>query len=199
MGQQMINLKHLTIVGFSSIIFALTGCSSTPPPKQTYDNVCSIYNHDREWKDATTKSYRKWGTPPNVLMAIVHQESRFKPDAQPPREYALGVVPLPRKSSSFGYSQAKDGTWHDYMKATGNWGASRSDIEDSMDFIGWYNYQSYKRLKISRKDTYKLYLAYHEGHTGYSRRTYLKKKWLLKVAKKVSDRARMYQKQNRRC
>lgn len=177
----------------------LTGCSSTPPPAKSMDNLCSIYYHDNDWQDAANKSYKKWGTPPYVLMAFVHQESRFKPDAQPKREYALGVIPLPRRSSAFGYPQAKDGTWSDYKKATGNWGASRSDIEDSLDFIGWYNYQSYKRLKISRKDTFKLYLAYHEGHTGYERRNYLSKKWLQKVAKKVANRARMYRNQERKC
>jgi len=193
------SLKRYTLIGLSFITLIMAGCSTTPPPKSTYDNLCSIYYHDDDWKEAAKKSYRKWGTPPYVLMAMIHQESRFKPDAQAPREYALGVIPLPRKSSAYGYPQAKDGTWHDYMKSTGNWGASRSDIEDSMDFIGWYNYQSYKRLKISRKDTYKLYLAYHEGQGGYSRRTYLKKKWLLKVAKKVSNRARMYQRQYRKC
>lgn len=192
-------LKRLLILALSAIILTMTGCSSTPPPKQTYDNICSIYSHDRDWKEAALKSYKKWGTPPYVSMALIHQESRFKPDAQPAREYALGMIPLPRSSSAYGYSQAKDGTWHDYMKSTGNWGASRSDIEDSLDFIGWYNYQSYKRLKISRKDTYKLYLAYHEGQGGYSRRSYLKKDWLLAVAKKVSNRARMYKKQYSRC
>lgn len=195
----MIRSKRLLLIPLTAITFIISGCTSTPPPKKTFDNVCSIYNHDREWQDAALKSSRKWGTPSYVLMALVHQESRFKPDAQPPRKYSLGMIPLPRKSSAYGYSQAKDGTWSDYMKATGNWGASRSDIEDSMDFIGWYNYQSYKRLKISRKDTYKLYLAYHEGHTGYSRRNYIKKPWLLKVAKKVSNRARMYKKQTRKC
>ncbi len=177
----------------------LSGCSTTPPPKHTYDNLCSIYYHDTDWKYAARKSYKKWGTPPYVLMAFVHQESRFKPNASPKRDYALGFIPLAKKSSAYGYSQAKDGTWHDYMKATGNWGASRSDIEDSLDFIGWYNHQSYKRLKISRKDTFKLYLAYHEGHTGYKRRNYLKKDWLIKVAKKVSNRARMYRKQYKTC
>lgn len=180
-------------------ITVLSGCSSTPPPKKSMDNLCSIYSYDSDWKYAARKAYKKWGTPPYVLMAFVHQESRFKHDAQPARDYALGLIPLPRRSSAYGYSQAKDGTWHDYMKSTGNWGASRSDIEDSMDFIGWYNYQSYKRLKISRKDTFKLYLAYHEGHGGYERRNYLKKKWLQKVAKKVSNRARMYKKQYRKC
>lgn len=188
-------LSGLLIIGY----FAVTGCSSTPPPKKSMDNLCSIYYHDDDWQEGANRSYKKWGTPPYILMAFVHQESRFKPDAQPAREYALGMIPLPRRSSAYGYPQAKDGTWHDYMKATGNWGASRSDIEDSLDFIGWYNYQSYKQLGISRKDTFKLYLAYHEGHTGYKRRNYLKKRWLIDVAKKVSNRARMYRKQARKC
>ena len=195
-------MSYWKLLVSSSLLISLlviSGCSSTPPPVKSMDNICSIYYHDDDWQDAANQSYRTWGTPPYVLMAIVHQESRFKPNAQPPREYALGMVPLPRRSSAFGYPQAKDGTWHDYMKSTGNWGASRSDIDDSLDFIGWYNYQSYKRLGISRKDTFKLYLAYHEGHTGYERRNYLKKQWLVKVAKKVSNRARMYRKQYRKC
>lgn len=184
---------------FLAFILALTGCSSTPPSVKSMDNLCSIYAHDRDWRNAANKAYKKWGTPPYVAMAIIHQESRFKHNAQPKREYALGMIPLPRKSSAYGYPQAKDGTWGDYIKSTGNSGASRSDIYDSLDFIGWYNYQSYKRLKISRKDTFKLYLAYHEGHGGYKRRNYLKKKWLIKVAKNVSNRARMYKKQYRKC
>ena len=177
----------------------LGGCSSTPPPKKTYDNICSIFQHDPDWREAAQKSQKRWGTPPYVLMAMVHQESRFKPDAQPDRPYALGFIPLLRSSSAYGYSQAQDGTWNDYKKATNRWSPSRSDIEDALDFMGWYNYQSHKRLKISRKDSYKLYLAYHEGQGGYSRRTYLKKPWLLKVAKKVSKRSRLYKKQYQRC
>ncbi len=182
-----------------SSLVILSGCSSTPPPKKTYDNICSIFQHDPDWREAAKKSQIRWGTPPYVLMAMVHQESRFKPDAQPDRPYALGFIPLPRKSSAYGYSQAQDGTWKDYQKATNRWSPSRSDIEDALDFMGWYNYQSHKRLKISRKDSYKLYLAYHEGQGGYSRRTYLKKPWLLKVAKKVSNRSRLYKKQYRKC
>lgn len=190
------NLKLIAAFGLAILV---AGCSSTPPPKNTYDNICSIYSHDRDWKYAAKKAYKKWGTPPHVAMAFIHQESRFKPHAQPARDYALGLIPLPRQSSSYGYSQAKEGTWGDYVKATRNSGASRSDIEDTLDFIGWYNYQTHKRLKVSRKDTYKQYLAYHEGRGGYAKKTYLKKKWLLKVAKKVSNRARMYQKQAKRC
>jgi hypothetical protein len=190
--------KLLVSTAILSLIL-LAGCSSSPPPTKSLDNLCSIYYHDDDWQDGAKRAYKRWGTPDYVAMAFIHQESRFKPDAQPKREYALGFIPMPRRSSAYGYPQAKDGTWHDYMKATGNWGASRSDIEDSLDFIGWYNYQSYKRLGISRKDTFKLYLAYHEGHTGYKKRNYLKKDWLIKVAKKVSNRARMYRKQAKKC
>lgn len=190
--------KLFGLLAIASLLL-LSGCSSTPPPKKTYNNICSIFSHDRDWKNASIRAYKRWGTPPYVLMAMVHQESRFKPHAQPDRPYALGFIPLLRNSSAYGYSQAQDGTWNEYKKATKRWSASRSDIEDALDFMGWYNYQTHKRLKISRKDTYKLYLAYHEGQGGYSRRTYLKKPWLLKVAKKVANRGRLYKKQYRKC
>ena len=32
--------------------------------------------------------------------------------------YFLGIIPLGRESSAFGYAQALDGTWTDYKKAT---------------------------------------------------------------------------------
>lgn len=193
-----INQKALGLGLLTSLVL-LSGCSTTPPPQKTYDNICSIFQHDSDWREAAQKSQIRWGTPPYVLMAMVHQESRFKPDAQPSRPYALGFIPLPRQSTAYGYSQAQYGTWKDYQKATNRWSPSRSDIEDSLDFMGWYHYQSHKRLNISRKDSYKLYLAYHEGQGGYSRRTYLQKPWLQKVAKKVADRSRMYKRQYAGC
>lgn len=193
-----INQKVLGLGLLTSLVL-LSGCSTTPPPQKTYDNICSIFQHDSDWREAAQKSQIRWGTPPYVLMAMVHQESRFKPDAQPSRPYALGFIPLPRQSTAYGYSQAQYGTWKDYQKATNRWSPSRSDIEDSLDFMGWYHYQSHKRLNISRKDSYKLYLAYHEGQGGYSRRTYLQKPWLQKVAKKVADRSRMYKRQYAGC
>ena len=54
-------------------------------------------------------------------------------------------------------------------------------------------------LKISKKDAFKQYLAYHEGQTGYARGTYRKKSWLMGVANKVSSRASMYKSQLTRC
>ncbi|MEJ6753219.1 MAG: hypothetical protein QNK71_08585, partial [Amylibacter sp.] len=42
-------------------------------------------------------------------------------------------------------------------------------------------------------------LAYHEGHAGFRRGTYKRKKWLMKVAKSVQKRAVLYSSQLARC
>jgi hypothetical protein len=42
-------------------------------------------------------------------------------------------------------------------------------------------------------------LAYHEGHGGYNRATYLQKPWLMAVARKVQSRADTYQVQLVHC
>jgi hypothetical protein len=42
----------------------------------------------------------------------------------------------------------------------------------AIDFIGWYNRQSYQRSNIALNDSYHLYLAYHEGHGGFNRRSF---------------------------
>jgi hypothetical protein len=183
---------------FIPLTILITSCSSNPP-KETHNNICHIYEYDDDWEDAAKESASDWGTPEYVLMAFIHQESRFTNDAQPEREYALGFIPLPRRSSAFGYPQAQDPAWLDYQRASKNRSARRTDIEDSLDFVGWYNYQSHIRNKISRHDAYNLYLAYHEGHGGYNRKTYLKKKWLIKVAKKVERRAAIYKNQLKNC
>ena len=52
---------------------------------------------------------------------------------------------------------------------------------------------------ISKWDAYNQYLAYHEGHGGYKRKTFRNKDWLVKVAKKVDQRARDYGAQLKRC
>ena len=70
---------------------------------------------------------------------------------------------------------------------------------DAIDFVGWYNDQSYHRNQIDKTDAYRLYLAYHEGHGGYSRQTYSDKAWLLDAARNVASRANEYDGQLQRC
>jgi hypothetical protein len=174
-------------------MLALAGCTTSQP--QDVNNVCAIFQEKGGWYDDAADARDDWGSPIPVMMAIMHQESRFKAKAKPPRKKIFGFIPGPRPSNAYGYSQALKSTWKSYKRSAGNYGADRDDFGDAIDFIGWYNYQSHKRSGISRKDAYRLYLAYHEGHGGYNRRTYKKKQWLIDVARKVQRRANTYQKQ----
>ena len=179
------------------VLLAVAACTTSPP--QNVNNLCDIFREKDDWYDDAVDASKEWGSPVPVMMAIIYQESRFKAKAKPPRKQILGFIPGPRPSSSYGYSQAKKTTWQEYKRSAGRYGADRDDFADAIDFVGWYNYQSHKRSGISRKDPYRLYLAYHEGHGGYNRGTYRKKKWLLDVAKKVERKAGTYQVQLQSC
>ncbi len=175
----------------------ITGCS-TSPPKDIKDG-CAIFNEKDDWYKESYASYKKWGVPVHVQLAIIYQESRFVDDAKPPRDTLLWVIPWFRKSSAYGYAQVKDSTWDWYRKSSGNRWADRDDYDDAVDFIGWYVNVSHQKLGISKWDTYNQYLAYHEGHGGYKRKTWRKKPWLIKVARKVDARAKIYRAQLARC
>ena len=182
-------IRSLVLLG----VLVLAGCTTSQP--QDVNNVCAIFQEKGGWYDDAADARDDWGSPIPVMMAIMHQESRFKAKAKPPRKKIFGFIPGPRPSNAYGYSQALKSTWKSYKRSAGNYGADRDDFGDAIDFIGWYNYQSHKRSGISRKDAYRLYLAYHEGHGGYNRRTYKKKQWLIEVARKVQRRANTYQQQ----
>ena len=61
--------------------------------------------------------------------------------------------------------------------------ALRTRYKDSVDFIGWYTSKSSKLLKISMKDSFKQYIAYHEGWGNY--KNYKQNKKVINLAKKV--------------
>ena len=132
-------------------------------------------------------------------MSIIDQESSFIANAEPPRPTLLGFIPWFRSSSAYGYPQAQDETWSDYRQQTGHNWASREDFADSCDFVAWYCAVSRRKLGISPSDARNLYLAYHEGHGGYRRQSYLNKQWLLNTAHKVDQRAWQYDAQLTSC
>lgn len=176
---------------------AVVACTTTPP--QNPDNVCEVFREKKGWYKDAAKARDKWGSPIHTMMAIIHQESRFVADAKPPRRKILGFIPGPRKSSAYGYPQAKDETWETYERSTGEYGDDRDDFGDALNFIGWYNDQSYQRNHIPKYDTYQLYLAYHEGQGGFQRGTYKNKNWLQQVAKKVASQGWRYKTQLDSC
>jgi hypothetical protein len=163
------------------------------------ENACSIVAERPQYLRAMQRSQKKWGVPVHVQMATIHQESKFIGNARTPHRYALGIIPMGRQSSAYGYSQAIDGTWDDYLRSTGNRRARRDNINDATDFMGWYMTETTRRNGISRSDAYNQYLAYHEGWAGYSKGTYHSKAWLTQVAQRVSTRAEYYRGQLASC
>jgi len=174
------------------------GCAGSQP-LSSRDNICRIFKEKDDWFKPAHAASRRWGIPIPVLMAIMHQESRFQPRARPPRTTCLCLLPGPRPSSAYGYAQALDATWGAYQRATGNAGADRDDFADAVDFIGWYCHLSRVKCGISASDAYNLYLAYHEGQGGFSRGTHQAKPSLLAVARKVQSRADLYSRQFAGC
>jgi hypothetical protein len=178
-------------------LFSLAACTTVPPKNS--DNICATFRENEEWYANAKQSFEKWGVPIPVQMAIMHQESHFIADAQPPRTWLLDIIPWFRPTSAYGYAQVIDETWDDYLDKAGSWGADRDEFADAADFIGWYGNISHSRLGISKGDAKNLYLAYHEGHGGYQRKSYLQKAWLKRVAEKVAYRARLFQSQLEAC
>lgn len=156
------------------------------------DNACSIVRERPKYYSAMKATERKWGIPIHVQMATIHQESKFIGDAKTPHQFALGIIPLGRQSSAYGYSQALDGTWEEYQADQRRRSARRDRITDATDFMGWYMDQSEKTLGLSKWDARAHYLAYHEGRTGYARGSYNSKPWLIAVSQRVADRAELY-------
>ncbi|ETX30010.1 lytic transglycosylase [Roseivivax isoporae] len=173
------------------------GGSSTPP--SNLDNACEIVRERPQYYRAFKAAERKWGVPVHVQMATIHQESKFVGDARTPFQYSLGVIPIGRQSSAFGYSQALDGTWEEYQAGHGGYRTRRDHINDATDFMGWYMTQTRDSLGISLWDARNQYLAYHEGRTGYARGSYNQKAWLLRVSDRVASRAALYQAQLASC
>lgn len=188
-------LLHLPLLVVLSL---LSACMTTPPPRDL-NNVCQIFHEYPAWYRQSLSVERQFGIPVAIQMAIIHQESHFVSEAKPPRRKLLMLIPWSRPSTAYGYSQALDGTWALYKQAQGRFWASRTRFSDAVHFIGWYSATANHRAGIAKNNAYGLYLAYHEGVTGFQRRTYLKKPWLIQVARKVQTRASIYQAQLRRC
>lgn len=189
--------RRTLLIGLSATLAACGSREFTSP--RNLDDACALLRERPNYGRAMRRAERNWNVPVHVQMAVIHQESRFDGDIRPPFRYALGVIPMGRQSSAIGYSQALDGTWDEYIADTGNRGADRTDIRDATDFMGWYMNITVERNNVALTDARRQYLAYHEGHTGYSRGSYNRKPWLLDVARRVESRAERYRTQLASC
>ncbi len=186
----ILNKKLLFLILF----FIISACSSIP---QNTADSCLIFSEKYFWYKHAKKTEKKWGVPIYIQLAFIKKESDFDWLAKPERTKLFKIIPYKRKSSSFGYSQAVKGTWKQYKNETNNRFAVRTRFKDSVDFIGWYINKTNKLLKISKKDTFRQYIAYHEGWGNY--KNYKKNKEVIIFAKKVKDQANQYRKQLIKC
>ena len=178
-------------------VLSISSCATPPPPDLS--DACRILEDRKSWYHAAVQAQKNWRMPVPLTLAFIHQESSFKANARPQREKLFGFIPWKRATTAYGYAQAINSTWKQYKKETGKRFVRRNSFQDAVDFMGWYNHKSVKTLGISPNDAYNLYLAYHEGWNGYRQKSYLKKKWLVEVARKVRQRMRTYGKQLTSC
>lgn len=182
------------------IVLAVASCGGgNHSAPRNLDDACAILSQRPTYFKAFRATERRWGVPVHVQMATIYQESKFIGNARTPLQYKLGVIPMGRQSSAYGYSQALDATWDEYRDETGKRRAKRDQINDATDFMGWYMNKTRNRNGISLHDARNQYLAYHEGHTGFARGSYNSKAWLLRVADEVGTRAITYQVQLASC
>ena len=185
----------------SLLLMFLASCGgggSYSAPRQL-DDACAIIRERPQYLRAMQATERRWGIPVHVQMATIYQESKFIGNARTPHTFALGVIPMGRQSTAYGYSQALNATWEEYQQSEGGRRSKRDDIRDAADFMGWYMDQSSQSLGIPKTDAEGQYLAYHEGRTGYATQTYLGKPWLVEVAASVGARSEMYRAQLQSC
>ncbi len=175
------------------IILVLASCGggdrSAP---RNLDDACAIVKDRPVYARAFKAAERKWDVPVAVQMAFIYQESKFDGRARTPLRYAIGIIPMGRQSSAYGYAQALDGTWRDYQRDQSKFRARRDKIFDATDFMGWYMNKTTERNGIPLSDARNQYLAYHEGHSGFSRGTYRRKSWLMRISGEVAARAMTY-------
>ncbi len=178
----------------------LSGCATfAPSPPANQSNLCEIFREQPRWYDYARDSEQSWGTPIATQMAFIQQESSFRSHVRPPRNRLLGFIPWSRPSSAYGYAQAQDPVWGEYRDDAGSTLARRTHMKHATDFIGWYNRRVHRSVGISLNNPEHLYLAYHEGPTGYRRGTWQGKPQVQRAARQVSERAGRYQAQLNSC
>ena len=196
----MVMVSGSKAFGAAALLLGLSACASSQvgPPSNT-ENACTIVTERSDWYEAARNSAKKWKAPTPVILAIIWRESSFRPDAQTPREYALGVVPWGRQSSAYGFAQAIDGTWEWYQDDHGGDDADRENFADAADFVGWYMNKTRKKLGVKTSDARQQYLAYHEGHGGFRTGKWRQKAFLVKASRQVARMAARYDAQLRGC
>ena len=89
MSEKFTKSAHFLKKFFQVALFCmlLSSCATSPP--RNADNICDIFEEKDDWYDAAADMRDNWGVPIHVPMAMMYQESSFRSDALPPRDYVF--------------------------------------------------------------------------------------------------------------
>jgi hypothetical protein len=167
---------------------------------QNVNDICHIYERRPHWESILNGIENDTGVSKFFILSVIRQESSFDSTARPPFKKFLGFIPYwERVSSSYGYSQAVNGTWDLYKMKTKHKDADRTSFSDSVTFMAWYFNRSENKNGLSLSDYKNLYLSYHEGWGGFNKKTHLKKSFLPKVTKRINKYTLKYKKDFNKC
>ncbi|MCB2427935.1 hypothetical protein [Methylophaga pinxianii] len=184
-------------LGMLILVWLAAGCSPSSPDNQ--QDICQIFRQQPRWYDYAKAAEVKWGTSIATQMAFIQFESSFYSHIRPPGQTLFGLFTWDRPSSAYGYAQAQNPAWRDYLNDGASPLARRTHMRYATDFIGWYNQRSHHRVNIALDNPTHLYLAYHEGLTGYERGRYQNKPHVLHTARQVGTQARLFAHQLAQC
>ncbi|WP_211116106.1 lysozyme-like domain containing protein [Methylophaga sp. SB9B] len=192
--------KKKRYVTLMAMVFFISSCSplALPPPLKQ-NNICHIFQQQPRWYGYAKTAEQKWGTSIATQMAFIQSESSFNSHIRPPAKKLLGFIHWNRPSSAYGFAQAQNPVWQEYLADNASPLARRTHMKYATDFIGWYNQRTQRMVDINLDNPTHLYLAYHEGQTGYRRGSYQKKPHVIHTAREVGERAKLYSSQLAQC
>ena len=178
-------------------LIPLAGCGTASPPTRQAD-ICEVFRQYPDWYDYARKSASRWEHR-STCRCRSCATNRVIGATPGRRANGSGSNRSGRPSSAKGYAQAQDPVWNEYQAERGRLFRSRGDMEDALDFIGWYNHRTRRQLGIPLTDAQRLYLAYHEGQGGYRRGTWRDKPKVQRAARRVAATSDRYRAQLVRC
>lgn len=161
----------------------LQGCTEItqviPERFVTPDNpFCrALYQH-HDWLDAAVITESHWGLPLHI---------------------ALAELNLSIGTEATEYINPTSSDWEEYRLATENWAGQFSDIETSLDFLGWHAQTARHRNNLTMDQAGQLYIASRIGHGGLYRKEYKSDLLLLRQAEKIDIRALQYREDLKAC
>jgi len=184
------------------LIIPLASCTTVPPSIEetsktqplNIENICSIFAEKDQWIDAARISHEKWNLPVELMMAIIRHESSFIATARP-RDKNGKLL-----SSAYGYAQAIDGTWNQYLRETKRRNDKRNDFAAAIYFVGWYSNKAMDtHPELSYYDVIGLYVLYHDGWSSLQQSKAPPSPKLLEIATRVYKTTLNYHNQLKKC